>query len=169
MEITIRPGEAEDIDAIVRIFRACWQAYRDVLSLDVRNAMTEENAHELWLPAVSTKTDRETLIACLGDTPVGVARIGADLDLPTRGHLFSLYIEPNSAGKGFGKALLSKALARLAELDFEEISLWVFKNNPGAIGLYQKMGFKPTGRERTDERWKSVEIEMLHSRITLPL
>lgn len=167
MEIVIRPGETEDIDALVRIFRACWQeSYRDLLSEDVRKAMSVEKAQDLWLPALTSKSDRETLVACVGENPIGMARIGRDPDLPSRGHLFSLYVEPKYAGKGVGKALLTAALSRLAERGSKEISLWVFKANLGASGLYKKMGFEPTGRERTDPRWQSLEIEMLHKQIT---
>lgn len=170
MELTIRRGTSADIDAIVRIFRGCWQsAYRDVLSEEVRNAMTQEKAYELWLPSLSASTDRETLVACIGDSPIGVARIGSDPDFPSRGHLFSLYIEPENAGKGYGRELLTAALTTLSERTFKEISLWVFKANPGAIGLYRKLGFEPTGRERTDPRWRSLEIELLHSQATSQL
>jgi len=165
--LAIRTGNAGDIDEVVRIFRECWQeAYVDVLSEEVRNAMTVDKAYELWRPSFSSNSDRETLVACIGDKPVGMARIGSDPDLPSRGHLFSLYIEPKSGGKGFGSALLTTALATLSECNFKEVSLWVFKANPGAIGLYRKMGFTPTGRERTDPRWRSVEIEMLHQLAT---
>ena len=167
MEMAIRLGRAEDIDAIVRIFRACWlESYRDLLSEDVRNAMSVEKAKDLWLPALTSKTDRETLVACIGENPIGMARIGCDPDFPDRGHLFSLYVEPKYAGKGFGKALLAAALSRLSERGFREISLWVFKANLGAFGLYKKMGFEPTGRERTDVRWQILEIEMLHRELT---
>ncbi len=163
MELSIRAGTAADIDEIVRIFRECWQeAYVDVLSQDVRDAMSLEKAYELWKPSLASNSDRETLVACIGDKAVGMARIGSDPELPSRGHLFSLYIEPKSGGKGFGRELLTAALAKLSERDFTEISLWVFNANPGAIGLYRKMGFMLTGRERTDPRWRSVEVEMLH-------
>lgn len=165
--MTIRPGRAEDIDAIVRVFRACWlESYRDLLSEDVRNAMNVEKARDLWLPALTSKSDRETLVACIEENPIGMARIGRDPDFPDRGHLFSLYIEPEYAGRGFGKALLTAALSRLSECGSTEISLWVFKTNLGALGLYKKMGFEPTGRERIDARWQSLEIEMLHGEIT---
>ncbi len=95
-----------------------------------------------------------------------MARIGSDVDLPTRGHLFSLYIDPKYAGQGFGKTLLSAALGKLTARGFKEISLWVFKANLGAIELYKKLGFQPTGRERTDDRWQSLEIELLHESFT---
>ena len=164
MKLSIRPGRPADIDAIVRIFRACWQvSYRNLLSEEVRSAMTQERAYELWSP--TTQNDRETLIAEIESDPVGMARIGSDPDFPNRGHLFSLYIHPEDAGKGFGKALLTAALAELKERNFIEISLWVFQENLGARGIYEKMGFVPTGRQRMDIRWQSLEIEMLHSQI----
>lgn len=167
METAIRLGKPEDIDAIVRVFRACWlESYRDLLSEDVRNAMSVKAAKELWLPALAPNLDRETFVACVGDDPIGMARIGRDPDFPERGHLFSLYVEPKYAGKGSGKALLNAALNRLSERGFKQISLWVFKANPGAFGLYKKIGFEPTGRERTDSRWQSLEIEMLHEPTT---
>ena len=163
----IREGRAEDIDSLVNIFRACWlDSYRDLLNEEVRQAMTVEKARELWLPALTLKTDRESLVACIGENPIGMARIGSDPDMPSRGHLFSLYIEPKYAGKGFGGALLRAALNTLAAGGFREISLWVFKANLGALGLYKKMGFEPTDRERTDPRWQSLEIEMLHGNVT---
>jgi len=170
MELTIRRGSPADIDAIVRIFRACWgESYRNLLNEEVRNAMTEEKAHELWLPSLSEQKDRETLIAETASIPIGIARIGADPDAPNRGQLFSLYIHPESAGKGFGKALFTAALERLKERNFNEVSLWVFKGNLNARSLYAKMGFVPTGKERTDVRWQSVEIEMLHSQVSSQL
>ncbi len=163
MEFSIRAGTAADIDEIVRIFRECWQeSYVDVLSQEVRDAMSLEKAYELWKPSLASHSDRETWVACISNKPVGMARIGRDPALPSRGHLFSLYIEPKSGGEGFGAELLKTALAKLSERSFKEISLWVFNANPGAMGLYRKMGFMLTGRERTDPRWRSVEVEMLH-------
>lgn len=166
MELTIRSGAPEDIDALVKIFRACWQeSYRDILSEEVRADMTVEKATRLWLPGLTSVTDRQTLVACLENIPIGMARIGSDPDLVSRGHLFSLYIDPKYAGKGYGKVLLSTSLTKLAALGFNEISLWVFKKNLGASGLYKKMGFTLTQRERMDIRWQSPEVEMVHDHI----
>ncbi len=163
----IRSGKADDIETLVRIFRSCWlESYRDILSEDVRNSMSVEAARQLWLPALAANSDRETLVAVIDEYPIGMARIGADPDFPQRGHLFSLYVDPQYAGQGFGKALLTAAFERLSERGFVQISLWVFKANLGAFGLYKKMGFEPTGRERTDSRWQSLEIEMLHGSTT---
>jgi ribosomal protein S18 acetylase RimI-like enzyme len=54
-------------------------------------------------------------------------------------------------------------LGKIGQLN---VTLWVFKANPIAIGLYRKSGFVETGREKTDERWQIPQIEMLRKAIT---
>ena len=161
MTFVVREATALDLDSVVEIFSACWhESYKELLSENVRSEMTTEKARELWLPAFASTDKRETLLALLNNQPIGVASIGSNPEVPDRGHLFSLYIHPKYAGKGFGKALLSGSIARLESRGLTPISLWVFKTNLGAQGLYKKSGFEFTDRERTDERWGSPEIEM---------
>lgn len=162
MSFEVRIATSEDLEDIVDIFLECWQqSYRDLLPEDVRLKMTKESARELWRPSLSSRLDKKTLLIISEKFVVGVARFGSDIQIPERGHLFSLYIHPKYAGKGFGKALLVEVLEVLASEGFTEISLWVFKENQSAQRLYRKCGFLPTGLERTDERWKIPEIEML--------
>ena len=102
-------------------------------------------------------------MAVVEHSVVGVARIGQDIQDPLRGHLFSLYVHPDLAGRGIGKSLLKNAIERLHVKGFSEITLWVFKSNSSALGLYEKEGFAVTGIERIDERWKIPEIQMLQT------
>jgi len=167
MNLEVKEASSEDLTTIIAIFLACWnESYRDLLPQHVREEMTLTKARELWLPAVENNSERETFIAFVDDVPVGVARFGRSIDDPVRGHLFSLYIHPKYAGKGLGNALLAQVIAKLKEQNFTEISLWVFKENLSAQGLYNRNGFRATGQERTDERWKIPEIEMLNKEIT---
>ena len=164
MEIIIRNGITTDLDAVVATFRACWlTSYRDLLPEDVRDAMTLDAAHALWISALGPHPERETLVAVVEHSVVGVARIGQDIQDPLRGHLFSLYVHPDLAGRGIGKSLLKNAIERLHVKGFSEITLWVFKSNSSALGLYEKEGFAVTGIERIDERWKIPEIQMLQT------
>ena len=164
MESVIRPAEVDDLQAMVRLFRDCWNiSYADLLPLDVREAMTEEAATELLKGAVVPHADRETLLIEVSGEVAGMARIGIDPDEAQRGHLFSLYISPRFAGQGLGKKLLTEALRRIKARGFTEISLWVFKENSTAQSLYEKLGFAPNGRERVDVRWKIPEIQLISS------
>jgi ribosomal protein S18 acetylase RimI-like enzyme len=119
----------------------------------------------LLMASANPKPGRFTLVATDHET-LGFASFGNDAEDESRGHLFSLYVTPESAGKGVGSKLLAEVISALAQIDKPEITLWVFKENPTAIGLYRKFGFSETGREKTDERWQIPQIEMLRKAIT---
>lgn len=162
MESLVRTATTADLDSLVDIFRACWlTSYKEILPDSVREEMTVEKARQMWELSVAPHPERTTFVIEVDGTVVGVARVGSDVSNSARGHLFSLYVHPNSAGRGLGKILLRHALASLRENRFEEITLWVFKNNAPTRKLYSSLGFLETGQERIDERWKNPEIEML--------
>lgn len=159
--MVIREASAEDLDAIVELFRACWNtSYKELLPEQVRTAMDVSAARELWAKAFEPNDERKTLVVDEGGV-VGVARIGRDPHESKRGHLFSLYIHPKASGKGFGRALLKAAMAELDKRGFTEKSLWVFRDNEIARSLYTSWGFTPTGVEKIDPRWQIPEIEMV--------
>jgi len=162
----IRPVESNDLGSLVTVFRACLNiSYRDLISAEVREAMDLATTTNLLSASANPKPGRFTLVA-IEDETLGFASFGNDADDESRGHLFSLYVSPESAGKGVGSKLLAEVIAKLAQFDKAEITLWVFKENPTAIGLYRKFGFSETGREKTGERWKIPQIEMLRKAIT---
>ena len=162
MESLVRTATVADLDSLVEIFRACWlTSYRDILPQSVRDEMTDDKARQMWALSVLPHSERTTFVIEQDGAVVGVARVGSDVSNSARGHLFSLYVHPDNAGRGLGKLLLKHALASLRENGFEEITLWVFKNNAPTRKLYSSLGFLETGQERIDERWKNPEIEML--------
>lgn len=151
-----------NLDEIAYLFHACWHvSYRDLLSEKVIEAMTLESARELWRPALVDPKDRETVIGYKESDLVSVFRIGKDSRNETRGHLYSLYVAPEAAGRGHGRASLKEAIARLVAKNESEVSLWVFDKNSLAKSLYLSAGFIPTGASRVDDRWQELEIEML--------
>ena len=157
----IRKATPGDLESIAEVFRKCWTiSYIDILPKQVREEMSVENAREMWKAAVAPNPDRETFVIVEDGNVVGMARVGADEENTSRGHLFSLYISPESAGKGFGRALLRVVLNSLKERGFTRFSLWVFKDNPTARALYESEGFVITGAEKIDPRWKIPQIEM---------
>lgn len=162
MEPLVRPASESDLDSLVTIFRACWlTSYKDILPRSVRDEMSVEKAREMWALSLTPHPDRTTFVIELNGTVVGVARVGRDVLNSGRGHLFSLYVHPDNAGRGLGKSLLRQALHSLRDIGYEEITLWVFTNNAPTRNLYSSLGFQETGQERIDDRWKNPEIEML--------
>ena len=166
MSFRIRKAEIEDLQDISTIFRKCWtDSYKDILPLEVREGMSDSAARDLWSGSLGDSNERVTcIIDLLIDEhwiPAGVARFGKDASNESMGHLFSLYIAPEFSGKKLGQKLLTYVLDTLHSQGFSSISLWVFKSNMIAQSLYAKFGFKFTGTERIDARWKIPEIEML--------
>ena len=123
--------------------------------------MTEEVARAMWQKSVEIDPDRQTLLAVEGGKVVGVARIGSDPNNADNGHLFSLYVHPEFAGKGIGSSLLDRALKNLVERGFSRQTLWVFKDNEVASKLYKSRGFSNTGAEKIDPRWQIPEVELI--------
>lgn len=83
---------------------------------------------------------------------LGVVSFARDGDtrekLRHKGLLFRMYVSPESAGKGIGRALIQAVIDRARRLpDMEQINLTVVASNERAIGLYTSFGFVPFSRE----------------------
>jgi len=53
-----------------------------------------------------------------------------------------IYLLKKYQGKGFGRLLINKALQVGKELNCSRMWLGVWKKNPGAVGFYERVGFK---------------------------
>lgn len=71
-----------------------------------------------------------------------------------------LFVDANARGLGAGKALLKWALEQDAH------SVDVNEQNPQAIGFYEHMGFRVTGRSPLDGQGRAFPL--LHMRIIRP-
>jgi ribosomal protein S18 acetylase RimI-like enzyme len=159
-----RAATVEDLPVIAEIFLRCWTiSYASVLSESARDSFTLESAAELWRKSIELPEDKQTLLLIDGERAVAVFRIGSDKDDSSRGHLFSLYVDPDSAGRGFGKSALKEAIERNRDRGFTQMTLWVFAKNEIANSLYTKSGFAPTGKSRTTPEWGALEIELIAS------
>jgi len=157
-----RGAAVDDLEDIAKLFHSCWHiAYANILSAEVIAAMTLASASDLWRPSLLDPKDKETVIGVDAGSVVSVFRIGSDPSDGATGHLFSLYVDPAAAGKGFGKMSLAEALLRVRNRGFPKISLWVFDTNSVARNLYKSAGFEESGKSRTDERWQLLEIELV--------
>lgn len=59
-----------------------------------------------------------------------------------------MLVKPGYRGKGIGSALLGEAVQWARRQNQATISLLVFPHNAAAIALYERHGFKETGRHR---------------------
>jgi ribosomal protein S18 acetylase RimI-like enzyme len=147
--MTLRPATGTDRDAIAAVFLAAWRGgYRGLVPDEVIDA---------WTPA----TVRAELAGGAGTDVVALDDAGAVAGFvryqPESGYLASLYVAPNAAGRGLGRALLAYALDAMPGRD---VVLWVFEANDRARTLYERAGFHPDGTSLTDPRWRTPQIRM---------
>ena len=74
-------------------------------------------------------------------------------------------VDPRIRGKGYGKAMITGALAfAFATVGVESVSIVVFENNPAARKCYEACGFREIGRPGQEsyahmgEGWECVEL-----------
>ncbi|MCB8484058.1 acetyltransferase [Klebsiella pneumoniae] len=124
-----RPDEGDKLNAIwCRSVDATHdfltKAYRKELEEMVRAFLPEA---PLWV-AVSTE-----------DQPIAFMLLTGD-------HMDALFVDPDVRGCGVGKLLIEHALSLTPKLTTN-----VNEQNEQAVGFYQKMGFRVTGRSETDD------------------
>lgn len=158
----LKSADNEDLPVIANLFLRCWTiSYASVLSESARSTFDFDSAQELWRTSIETPGDKQTLLVLEGEEVVAVFRIGSDKDEPTRGHLFSLYVDPDFAGRGYGKFALLESIKRNRAAGFKAMTLWVFAENERANLLYLRNGFASTGKSRVTPEWGAVEIELI--------
>jgi ribosomal protein S18 acetylase RimI-like enzyme len=86
-----------------------------------------------------------TLIASLAGEDAGLAVVAAHSDHPGDAGLFSVWVHPQARSRGVGDALTTHAIAVARERDFTRLVLEVSDHNAGAIRMYARFGFEPTG------------------------
>lgn len=136
----IRTGTLEDVKDISRIYALSWKsAYKGI----VPQAYLDELKEDFWVSAFTTWIKDNVLIVKLitdNGKPVGCVAYGKARDetLPNWGEIVSIYLLPEYFGKGYGNKLLESALLDLKESGYQNIYLWVLKDNQRARRFYEK-------------------------------
>jgi GNAT superfamily N-acetyltransferase len=86
---------------------------------------------------------RVSLIAFLGDQPVGIA--GGFVDDAGYAEVVSMWVVPDARGRGVGDALVAEVLRWAREQNVPEARLWVTRGNDVAERLYLRHGFERNG------------------------
>lgn len=146
----IRPlRETDSRLEISRIYEESWKsAYRGI----VPQAYLDGIPAGRWAEALD-RAGWDTLVLTEGERLIGTSSVCASRwpDWPGFGEVVSLYLLPESMGKGYGKALLAAAVKRLAEQGFQDALLWVLEENRRARRFYERAGFTLAGDVMDDE------------------
>ena len=156
---------------IRRVDEGSWRTYRDVrlaMLLDTPRAFGSTYAREaafserVWLDRV--RGEGRTWLAGRGSLPLGsVTVFRLDEQAPEEACLVAMWVAGHARGHGVGQALVKRALADARERGLRRVTLHVADENAAARRLYERMGFRPTGRTSTLAHDPDIaEIEMAH-------
>jgi ribosomal-protein-alanine N-acetyltransferase len=120
----IEPSQPRDADAVAKLHAASF--YRGWPRQDIEQYLMD--------------TDTPTLVVCDAKRKVAgfamLRLLGDDVELMT------IAVEPKYRGKGLGAALLKACFEDLLMTPSKRMVLEVAADNPAAIRLYEKLGFK---------------------------
>ena len=159
---TLRLAAEADVPEIARVFVAAWRAaYPGIVDDRVLVAL-DETEIATWIRGLMRSPNQATVVAASRDGRIiGFTRFGEDPEDIRRGQVFSLYVDPEEARHGVGRALLLRALDALAEHNSRVVTLWVFEANAAALAFYRSLGFVPDGARREEPQYGAPEIRMV--------
>ena len=150
----VRPIATADVDAVARLHVTVWQAaYRgllpdaflDAISVERRAAMWRQLVERQAAPALVAEQDSRIVGFVLG----GPSR-DEDAQPGVTAEIMAIYVAPDRWNSGAGAQLMQAALAVLRNQGFQEVTLWVLRDNARARRFYELAGFEPDGGEKVD-------------------
>jgi ribosomal protein S18 acetylase RimI-like enzyme len=160
---------AEPSHTLRRVDEDNWRTYRDVRLaslLDTPSAFGSTYAaesaftDERWLARVHSGSS--TWLAMRGELPVGSA---TSVRFPEQAEgetcLVGMWVAGHARGSGVGEALVGQVICDARSRGLVRVTLDVAEANQPARKLYERMGFRPTGRRGVLVHDESVaELEM---------
>jgi len=147
----IRLATVDDIPVLCRLGAATFRETYTPISVP---RQVDEYADEHFTPGKVAgwfrKPCARTLLAFVGDTPVGYAHLRhakVPACVPDRKaiELSRLYLLAAAQGTGLGSAMMAAVLAQAAELEARTIWLGAYDRNLRALAFYARHGFVQAG------------------------
>lgn len=144
-DITLRPLQPEEFADYRARFIRDWAAdiaRVDQSSLEHATIQASQRTDASLPHGIATNGHQLYAIVC-GDERVGTLWFSVDAER----HAFLDDITINEAcrRRGYGRRALELFEAKSREMGLERIDLHVYRDNPGAIALYEKLGYHVTG------------------------
>ncbi len=144
----VRRAGHDDGPAIAVVQMASWSAtYREVAP-HVLASLRESQVAALWTSHVRSPVRRDLAVfvhrseAGPVDGYTAVHALDGD---PGVGYVASLYVHPDSAGRGVGRRLLSTAVGELRGRGHLQVVLDALRDVTAARGFYEHLGWHDTG------------------------
>lgn len=106
--------------------------------------------------AFAAGLERVMFVAEVGERLVGCAGAMTEDGEP---YVISMWVEPAQRGRRLGAELLATVAGWAGERGHDRLRLWVVRENRAAIALYERVGFRRTGRTQPLRRNSAVVEE----------
>jgi GNAT superfamily N-acetyltransferase len=149
--LLIRPATVDDLDLLCRLGAATFrETYRTISDPREVDEYADEHFTAARVAAWFSRPDARTLLAFVGESPVGYAhvrsaRVPACVGDRKAVELSRLYLLASAQGAGVGGALIEAALAAIAALGGETVWLGAYDRNVKALAFYARRGFVQVG------------------------
>lgn len=173
MPVRIREMVLPDCERVAEIRVRGWQsAYKGLIPQSYLDALgVEQDAQRRREHFERSDGTVVNLVAERDGEVVGWACHGPYRDDEVRAddtgaaELYAIYVHPDRAGAGAGRALLTASTGRCAAAGYERMLLWVLKGNERARRFYERAGFGPDGAEEPFEVEGVAVPEVRYARI----
>lgn len=150
----VRTADCQDAFGIAEIHVKSWQtAYRGIISDEILDRLEIDRRATQWFSQLEAGVIR-ILIAEQSGRIRGFAAYGGtrdpEDDVKKVAEIQAVYIDPDMWGRGIGRLLCESIFTALRDSNYEQMSLWVLKDNLRAIGFYESMGFVRDGGTRIE-------------------
>lgn len=149
MDVSIRPGRADDGEELRHIERLAGERFRDVGLPEVADdepASTEELTRY-------ARDGRSWVAVDEADSPIGYVLVEA---VDGCAHVAQLSVRPDHQGTGVGRALLDTVRAWATGLHAPAITLTTFAEVPWNAPLYRHLGFRDMGDDEIGPQLRAV-------------
>jgi UDP-4-amino-4,6-dideoxy-N-acetyl-beta-L-altrosamine N-acetyltransferase len=155
-----------------------WRNNPNVSQYMITNHYISPEEHRRWIENLRTRTTAKAWVIRFDGKPVGVVSL-TNINLKERTAEWGFYIADESVrGKGIGSKVLYQLMNYVFDtLHLQTLRTMVLGNNPLALNLYEKFGFrKELAEPRSLQRdTKTIEVltmaisrdEWVHARTTL--
>jgi ribosomal protein S18 acetylase RimI-like enzyme len=149
-DVLLRRGTPADFEPVIAVWRAAQAARR----ADRPAQAEREDRARGYLG----KPDAFLLVAedagevvGMGLGMQGLADDGAGPPLPGLCHIAMIFVAPERWGEGIGGRVVGGVLMEARSRGYERAQLWTYAENARAQRLYERQGFRRSGREAKED------------------
>lgn len=132
MQFVIRKATLEDAYSLAEVLAKSWEsAYKNIIPMEQLKKYTNiERRYEMFKTMLMNPKG-EFYISLFRNLPCGEFMFcnSRDKDLSDYGEIVSIYLLEEYWDKGFGKGMMMYALKVMREYNYNNVLLWVFKEN----------------------------------------